>query len=170
MSTGGDPSATTFGTQVPAVPSCNQPHSVKYKHGWPGLFTGENQSKAMQRALSDLNSRGLKVTRQLLTSGHSGRDWDSPTCSHHIWVRRARTERSAHSGADEVGAAAPIRRVGRCTRRLVRKPCEASRRWAPSIGRRRLRPSEASTRPEKYSGRHDETAFPSSLPNLRAKR
>lgn len=62
MSTGGDPSATTFGTQVPAVPSCNQPHSVKYKHGWPGLFTGENQSKAMQRALSDLNSRGLKVT------------------------------------------------------------------------------------------------------------
>lgn len=37
MSTGGDPSATTFGTQVPAVPSCNQPHSVKYKHGWPGL-------------------------------------------------------------------------------------------------------------------------------------
>jgi hypothetical protein len=39
----------------------NQVHSVRYKRGWPGLFTGENQAKALQRALVDLNADGLKV-------------------------------------------------------------------------------------------------------------
>ncbi len=47
----GQPMPTTF----------NQLHSVRYKHGWPGLFTGENQTKALLRALEDLNGRGLKV-------------------------------------------------------------------------------------------------------------
>jgi hypothetical protein len=47
----------------PAAPAAtyNQLHSVRYKHGWPGLFAGENQTKAIQRALVELNGSGLKV-------------------------------------------------------------------------------------------------------------
>lgn len=50
----------TSGQPVQAA-TFNQIHSVRYKRGWPGLFTGENQTKALQRALPELNSSGLKV-------------------------------------------------------------------------------------------------------------
>jgi hypothetical protein len=33
---------------------------TRYRAGWVGLFTGENQSRAVQRALVDINGRGLK--------------------------------------------------------------------------------------------------------------
>jgi hypothetical protein len=46
---------------VAPVSTYNQLHSVRYKHGWPGLFAGENQTKAIQRALVELNGSGLKV-------------------------------------------------------------------------------------------------------------
>jgi len=39
----------------------NAIYPVKYKHGWPGIFTGENQEKALQRALADLNGQGWRV-------------------------------------------------------------------------------------------------------------
>lgn len=34
---------------------------VKYKRGWPGLFSGENQEKALRRALTDINAQGWRV-------------------------------------------------------------------------------------------------------------
>jgi hypothetical protein len=42
-------------------PQFNYPVCVTYKGGWPGLFTGENQTKAIDRVLRDLNSRGYRV-------------------------------------------------------------------------------------------------------------
>lgn len=33
---------------------------TRYRAGWIGLFTGENQSRAVQRTLSDINVQGLK--------------------------------------------------------------------------------------------------------------
>ena len=40
----------------------NQIHVVTYRGGWIGLFAGENQTKALQRALPQLNGAGLRVT------------------------------------------------------------------------------------------------------------
>jgi len=34
---------------------------VAYKRGWPGLFSGENQMKALERCISQLNGNGLRV-------------------------------------------------------------------------------------------------------------
>lgn len=34
--------------------------ATRYRAGWAGLFTGENQSRAVQRVLADINERGLK--------------------------------------------------------------------------------------------------------------
>ena len=42
-------------------PQFNYTVRVTYKGGWPGLFTGENQTKAIDRVLRDLNSRGHRV-------------------------------------------------------------------------------------------------------------
>jgi hypothetical protein len=39
----------------------NQLHHVKYRGGWIGLFAGENQTKALQRAFPQLNASGLRV-------------------------------------------------------------------------------------------------------------
>lgn len=43
------------------APQLNYTYTVTYKGGWPGLFTGENQSKALDRSLRELNSRGHRV-------------------------------------------------------------------------------------------------------------
>jgi hypothetical protein len=61
MSTSEEPSASAIGSSVPMEATYNQLHSVRYKRGWPGLFAGENQTKAIQRALVQLNGNGLKV-------------------------------------------------------------------------------------------------------------
>ena len=34
--------------------------TTRFRAGWIGLFSGENQSRAVQRALTDINGRGLK--------------------------------------------------------------------------------------------------------------
>jgi hypothetical protein len=34
---------------------------VRYRHGWPGVFAGENQTKALQRAIEQVNGGGWKV-------------------------------------------------------------------------------------------------------------
>ena len=34
---------------------------VRWKGGWPGIFSGESQKKALVRALADLNGQGLRV-------------------------------------------------------------------------------------------------------------
>ena len=34
--------------------------ATRYHAGWIGLFTGENQSRAVQRVLADINGRGLR--------------------------------------------------------------------------------------------------------------
>jgi hypothetical protein len=34
---------------------------VRWKGGWPGIFSGESQEKALVRALADLNGQGLRV-------------------------------------------------------------------------------------------------------------
>ena|ERR1700722_5576282 len=39
----------------------NDLHPVTYKGGWIGLFGGENQLRALQRALPAINASGLKV-------------------------------------------------------------------------------------------------------------
>jgi hypothetical protein len=39
----------------------NQLHTIKYRGGWIGLFAGENQTKALQRAIPQLNASGLRV-------------------------------------------------------------------------------------------------------------
>jgi hypothetical protein len=36
-------------------------HRVTYRGGWIGLFGGENQIKALQRALPEINASGLRV-------------------------------------------------------------------------------------------------------------
>ena len=36
--------------------------ATRYRAGWIGLFTGENQRRAVQRVLTDANARGLKCT------------------------------------------------------------------------------------------------------------
>ena len=46
------------GTQVH---SYNQLHTIKYRGGWIGLFAAENQTKALQRAIPELNASGLRV-------------------------------------------------------------------------------------------------------------
>lgn len=43
------------------APQFNYTMSVTYKGGWPGLFGGENQTKALDRVLRELNSRGHRV-------------------------------------------------------------------------------------------------------------
>jgi len=61
-------------------------------------------------------------------------------------------------------------RIGGAMRRLVKRRGEASRRWAPSIGRYHRKPSGEPTRRERRSYRHAETAFRSSPPSLRPER
>lgn len=39
----------------------NSVATVSYKGGWPGLFSGENQTKAVQRSIQELNARGQKI-------------------------------------------------------------------------------------------------------------
>ncbi len=39
----------------------NEVTKVAYKRGWPGLFTGENQTKALERCLAELNVGGRRV-------------------------------------------------------------------------------------------------------------
>ena len=34
----------------------NELHAVRYRPGWPGLFAGENQTKALSRVIADLNA------------------------------------------------------------------------------------------------------------------
>ena len=43
-----------------AADAHNGTAATRYRAGWIGLFSGENQSKALQRALADLNAEGLK--------------------------------------------------------------------------------------------------------------
>ena len=48
-------------TMGAAQRSFNELHPIKYKGGWIGLFGGENQAKALQRALPQINASGLRV-------------------------------------------------------------------------------------------------------------
>jgi hypothetical protein len=34
--------------------------ATRYRAGWIGLFSGENQHRAVQRVLADINGRGLR--------------------------------------------------------------------------------------------------------------
>jgi hypothetical protein len=36
-------------------------YQVRWKGGWPGFFSGENQSKAMTRALTEINGQGWRI-------------------------------------------------------------------------------------------------------------
>lgn len=36
--------------------------STRYRAGWVGLFTGENQRKAVDRVLADINGQGLRCS------------------------------------------------------------------------------------------------------------
>lgn len=40
----------------------NQLHVATYRGGWIGLFAGENQTKALQRCISEINANGRRVT------------------------------------------------------------------------------------------------------------
>jgi hypothetical protein len=42
-------------------PSHNELHTVHYKGGWIGLFGGENQEKALRRAIPLINASGQRV-------------------------------------------------------------------------------------------------------------
>ncbi len=39
----------------------NEVRTVTYRGGWPGLFGGENQQKALERALPEINGDGFRV-------------------------------------------------------------------------------------------------------------
>jgi hypothetical protein len=39
----------------------NQLHTIRYRGGWIGLFAGENQTKALQRAIPQLNASARRV-------------------------------------------------------------------------------------------------------------
>jgi hypothetical protein len=39
----------------------NYVHEARYRGGWIGLFSGENQTKAIGRIVHDLNARGYRV-------------------------------------------------------------------------------------------------------------
>jgi hypothetical protein len=39
----------------------NQVSEVRYRRGWVGLFAGENQTKALRRAIGELNDSGRVV-------------------------------------------------------------------------------------------------------------
>lgn len=59
--------STAMPTVRGAVPGqLNSATSVSYKGGWPGLFTGENQAKALDRAMRDLNMRGHRVAAAVI--------------------------------------------------------------------------------------------------------
>jgi hypothetical protein len=53
---------TTAGTPV-ATPLAgyNRLHSVGFRGGWIGLFAGENQTKALERAIPEINASGRRV-------------------------------------------------------------------------------------------------------------
>lgn len=54
--------ASPYQARMPQpAPQLNYTMSVTYKSGWPGLIGGENQTKALDRALRELNSRGHRV-------------------------------------------------------------------------------------------------------------
>ena len=51
-------------TVVPGTPPLrpyNELHPVTYRGGWIGLFAGENQLKALERAIPRLNAANLRV-------------------------------------------------------------------------------------------------------------
>ena len=52
---------------IPPLPSPHDPSlfqivQVTYRGGWVALFSGENQTKAMHRSISQLNQQGYRVT------------------------------------------------------------------------------------------------------------
>jgi len=52
---------STYQPSMPQpAPQLNYTSTVTFKAGWPGLLGGENQTKAMDRALRELNARGHK--------------------------------------------------------------------------------------------------------------
>jgi len=51
----------TSQSQGEGASSYNTVYPVTYRRGWAGLFSGENQTKALRRALTELNRRGLGV-------------------------------------------------------------------------------------------------------------
>ncbi len=42
-------------------PVYNEIHTVSYRGGWIGLFAGENQRKALERAIPELNGSGRRI-------------------------------------------------------------------------------------------------------------
>ncbi len=47
---------------VPGLTFRNGVTKVAYRRGWPGLFSGENQTKALERCISQLNANGQRVS------------------------------------------------------------------------------------------------------------
>lgn len=43
------------------VAAYNAVAEVRYRRGWPGLFSGENQTKALSRSIAAVNASGLAV-------------------------------------------------------------------------------------------------------------
>jgi hypothetical protein len=48
-------------TPAPRDPPLNELFTVSYCGGWIGLFAGESQEKALQRAVPEINSSGRRV-------------------------------------------------------------------------------------------------------------
>ena len=61
VATGAEITPMQFQPSSRLTMSYNQLHMVKYRGGWIGLFAGENQTKALERAIRQLNSSGLQV-------------------------------------------------------------------------------------------------------------
>jgi hypothetical protein len=65
--TGQDWSQQTHSIGAALVPAqaAAEPHNtvveVRWKGGWPGLFTGENQEKALLRTITQVNASGREV-------------------------------------------------------------------------------------------------------------
>lgn len=43
------------------APQLNYTYAVEFRAGWIALFAGENQTKALDRSLRELNARGQRV-------------------------------------------------------------------------------------------------------------
>jgi hypothetical protein len=72
MSSGTTPPQTPYADRVQkgevamSITGYNQVHEVRFRGGWPGLFAGENQTKAVTRAIADLNAQGRCVVATAL--------------------------------------------------------------------------------------------------------
>ena len=56
-------SSITDGVDVTTPPvGYNTVFEVHWKGGWPGIFTGESQAKALTRCLAQLNNEGWRVS------------------------------------------------------------------------------------------------------------